>query len=186
MFSTASWVVILVFTSNLKLCLSKTVFRISNTTCQRFYVFTIWNVEILSLSLNRESELDIINIQGAMFILMQFMGICNCSGILPYIFTERNVAYRERFSGMYSLWAFSFAQVLKFPKVVVSLLPLPKINVIFYILRFWYADTLSYVAGGCWNSIYILSSISIHYNYISSNRFLLVSIQSVLVLLHNV
>ncbi|KAL4603910.1 hypothetical protein ACB092_10G157600 [Castanea dentata] len=58
-----------------------------------------------------ESEMDIINIQGAMFILMQFMGICNCSGILPYIFTERNVAYRERFSGMYSLWAFSFAQV---------------------------------------------------------------------------
>ena len=53
---------------------------------------------------------------------MQFMGVCNCSGILPYIFTERNVAYRERFSGMYSLWAYSFAQVLKFPKAVVSLL----------------------------------------------------------------
>ena len=96
---------------------------------------TIWNVEILSLSLNRESVQDIINIQGAMFILMQFLGICNCSGILPYIFTERNVAYRERFAGMYSLWSYSFAQVLKFPKAIVSLLPLPKVNVIFYILQ---------------------------------------------------
>ena len=117
----------------LKIMPIKNSFRISNTTCQGFYVFTIWNVKILSLSLNRESEQDTINIQGAMFILMQFMGVCNCSGILPYIFTERNVAYRERFSGMYSLWAYSFAQVLNFPKAVVSLLPM--VNVIFYILQ---------------------------------------------------
>ncbi|KAL6287923.1 hypothetical protein ACE6H2_012313 [Prunus campanulata] len=38
------------------------------------------------------------------------MGIGNCSSVLPFIATERNVVYRERFAGMYSSWAYSFSQ----------------------------------------------------------------------------
>lgn len=46
-----------------------------------------------------------------MFILLQFVGVSNCASVQPYIATERTVVYRERFAGMYSLWAYSFAQV---------------------------------------------------------------------------
>ncbi|KAK4559504.1 hypothetical protein RGQ29_008643 [Quercus rubra] len=96
-----------------------------------------------------ESEMDIINIQGGMFILMQFMGICNCSGILPYIFTERNVAYRERFSGMYSLWAYSFAQVaveipyIFFQAVIFTTITYPVIGFYWSAYKvFWYFYTM--------------------------------------------
>ncbi|KAK2970229.1 hypothetical protein RJ640_021665 [Escallonia rubra] len=36
---------------------------------------------------------------------------CNCSSVLPFIADERTIMYRERFAGMYSSWAYSFAQV---------------------------------------------------------------------------
>ncbi|KAK4559505.1 hypothetical protein RGQ29_008644 [Quercus rubra] len=96
-----------------------------------------------------ESEQDIINIQGAMFILMQFMGVCNCSGILPYIFTERNVAYRERFSGMYSLWAYSFAQVaveipyIFFQAILFTIITYPATDFYWSAYKvFWYFYTM--------------------------------------------
>lgn len=46
-----------------------------------------------------------------MYIAVIFLGINNCSSVLPYVATERNVLYREKFAGMYSPWAYSFAQV---------------------------------------------------------------------------
>ncbi|KAM7495762.1 hypothetical protein LguiA_020176 [Lonicera macranthoides] len=67
-------------------------------------------------SLYKESHLyvngeqDLFNILGAMFIFIQFLGIGNCSSVLPFIATERTIVYRERFAGMYSSWAYSFAQ----------------------------------------------------------------------------
>jgi hypothetical protein len=32
--------------------------------------------------------------------------------VMPFVSIERSVVYRERFAGMYSPWAYSFAQVL--------------------------------------------------------------------------
>jgi hypothetical protein len=46
-----------------------------------------------------------------MYSAIIFFGISNCSGVLPRIAAERAVMYRERFAGMYSSWAYSFAQV---------------------------------------------------------------------------
>ncbi|KAL7210715.1 hypothetical protein ACSBR1_032132 [Camellia fascicularis] len=56
-------------------------------------------------------EQDLFNILGSMFIGVIFLGINNCSTVLPHVATERNVLYREEFAGMYSSWAYSFAQV---------------------------------------------------------------------------
>ena len=43
-----------------------------------------------------------------------FAGINNCQSVMPFISIERSVVYRERFAGMYSPWAYSFAQVNKY------------------------------------------------------------------------
>lgn len=60
----------------------------------------------------RASTEDLLNIFGAMILLVFFFGINNCSNVLPFVATERTVFYRERFARMYSPWAYSFAQVL--------------------------------------------------------------------------
>ncbi|XP_058082635.1 pleiotropic drug resistance protein 3-like [Magnolia sinica] len=57
------------------------------------------------------NQQDLFTILGTMFTTMLFMGINNCSTVLPIIATERAVLYRETFAGMYSSWAYSLAQV---------------------------------------------------------------------------
>lgn len=46
-----------------------------------------------------------------MYIFMQSVGVGNCTPVLSLIASQRMVVYRERFSGMYSLWAYSLSQV---------------------------------------------------------------------------
>ncbi|KAE9602538.1 hypothetical protein Lal_00049481 [Lupinus albus] len=58
------------------------------------------------------NQQDLFNVFGSMFTAALFFGINNCSTVLPHVATERTVLYRERFAGMYSPWAYSFAQVL--------------------------------------------------------------------------
>jgi ABC-type multidrug transport system ATPase subunit/ABC-type multidrug transport system permease subunit len=55
---------------------------------------------------------SLFNIMGSMYSAVLFLGINNCSSVLPYVARERDVMYRERFAGMYSSWAFSLAQVV--------------------------------------------------------------------------
>ncbi|KAK4782422.1 hypothetical protein SAY86_016524 [Trapa natans] len=55
---------------------------------------------------------NLFNILGSMYVAVIFIGINNCSSVIPYVATERTVMYRERFAGMYSPWAYSFAQVI--------------------------------------------------------------------------
>lgn len=57
------------------------------------------------------NQQDIFNVLGSMFCAITFFGINNCSMVLPFVSIERNVLYREKFAGMYSPWAYSFAQV---------------------------------------------------------------------------
>ncbi|KAG1326103.1 Pleiotropic drug resistance protein 3 [Cocos nucifera] len=45
-------------------------------------------------------------------VQLGFIGINNCSSVKPFVATERAVVYRENFAGMYSPWAYSFAQVV--------------------------------------------------------------------------
>ncbi|KAJ8439251.1 hypothetical protein Cgig2_030186 [Carnegiea gigantea] len=58
-----------------------------------------------------ENQQSLFTIFGSMFSGVIFLGINNCSNVLPYVATERTVVYRERFAGMYCSWAYSFAQV---------------------------------------------------------------------------
>jgi hypothetical protein len=51
-------------------------------------------------------------ILGCMYGTTLFAGINNCQSVMPFVSIERSVVYRERFAGMYSPWAYSFAQVL--------------------------------------------------------------------------
>ncbi|KAJ6432163.1 hypothetical protein OIU84_019418 [Salix udensis] len=95
------------------------------------------------------NEQDLINILGLMYIAVIFLGINNCSTVIPYVATERTVLYREKFAAMYSPWAYSFAQVtMEIPYV-------------------------------------LLQAFHICSHHISNNRVLLVSLQSLLVLLRN-
>ncbi|XP_059648379.1 pleiotropic drug resistance protein 3-like [Cornus florida] len=57
------------------------------------------------------NQQSLFNILGSMYAAVIFLGINNCSSILPYVTTERSVLYRERFAGMYASWAYAFAQV---------------------------------------------------------------------------
>ncbi|XVE89504.1 hypothetical protein DITRI_Ditri20bG0002000 [Diplodiscus trichospermus] len=59
----------------------------------------------------RDNQQNLFNILGSMFTAATFLGINNCSAVLPYVETERSVMYRERFAGMYSAWAYALAQV---------------------------------------------------------------------------
>lgn len=62
----------------------------------------------------RDNQQNLFNILGCMFSATIFLGINNCSTVLPHIATERTVMYRERFAGMYSARAYALAQVLFF------------------------------------------------------------------------
>ncbi|XVF66043.1 hypothetical protein PTKIN_Ptkin10aG0002400 [Pterospermum kingtungense] len=67
------------------------------------------------------NQQDLFDILGSMYIAVIFLGINNCSSVLPYVETERNVLYREKFAGMYSPWAYSFAQVaIEIPYVALQ------------------------------------------------------------------
>ncbi|KAK0607086.1 hypothetical protein LWI29_009061 [Acer saccharum] len=67
------------------------------------------------------NEQDLFIIMGSMYIAVIILGINNCSSILPYVATERNVLYREYFAGMYSPWAYAFAQVtIEVPYILVQ------------------------------------------------------------------
>nr|POE87236.1 pleiotropic drug resistance protein 3 [Quercus suber] len=63
-------------------------------------------------SLYENNQQNVFNISGAMYSAVIFLGISNCTKVLPYVATERTVMYREKFAGMYSSCAYSLAQVI--------------------------------------------------------------------------
>ncbi|CAM8903086.1 unnamed protein product [Rhodiola kirilowii] len=57
------------------------------------------------------NEQDLFTILGSMYVSVIFLGVNICSTVLPHVATERAVLYREKYAGMYSSRAYSFAQV---------------------------------------------------------------------------
>ncbi|WKA02608.1 hypothetical protein VitviT2T_020777 [Vitis vinifera] len=57
------------------------------------------------------NQQGVFNVLGSMYVAVIFLGINNCSTVLPHVTNERTVLYREKFAGMYSSWAYSLAQV---------------------------------------------------------------------------
>lgn len=60
---------------------------------------------------DRNNQQSLFNILGIMFSATIYCGINDSSSVIPYVTTERNVLYRERFAGMYTPWAYALAQV---------------------------------------------------------------------------
>ncbi|KAL0907286.1 hypothetical protein M5K25_021686 [Dendrobium thyrsiflorum] len=58
------------------------------------------------------NEQDLLSILGSMYLAMLFLGINNCSSVLPIIARERAVMYRELSAGTYSSFMYSLAQVI--------------------------------------------------------------------------
>ncbi|KAE8685023.1 hypothetical protein F3Y22_tig00111105pilonHSYRG00988 [Hibiscus syriacus] len=46
-----------------------------------------------------------------MYFVVAFLGMNSNSSVQPFVATERVVMYRERFTGIYSSWAYALAQV---------------------------------------------------------------------------
>ncbi|XP_037440593.1 ABC transporter G family member 41-like [Triticum dicoccoides] len=64
---------------------------------------------------------SLFTILGCMYGITLFAGTNNCQSVMPFISVERSVVYRERFAGMYSPWAYSFAQVaMEIPYVLMQ------------------------------------------------------------------
>ncbi|XP_031274859.1 pleiotropic drug resistance protein 3-like [Pistacia vera] len=59
---------------------------------------------------NIDDQQNLFNIFGAFYVAVIFIGMNNCSTIISYVATERTIMYREKFAGMYSPWAYAFAQ----------------------------------------------------------------------------
>ncbi|XP_062203923.1 ABC transporter G family member 41-like isoform X2 [Phragmites australis] len=71
---------------------------------------------------NINDHQGLFTILGCMYGTTLFAGINNCQSVMPFVSIERSVVYRERFAGMYSPWAYSFAQVaMEIPYVFVQI-----------------------------------------------------------------
>ncbi|GAY57255.1 hypothetical protein CUMW_178040 [Citrus unshiu] len=60
---------------------------------------------------------------GSLYLAVVFLGINNCSSVIPNVARERTVMYREGFAGMYSPWAYALAQVtVEIPYLLIQAL----------------------------------------------------------------
>ncbi|XP_062148181.1 ABC transporter G family member 32 [Alnus glutinosa] len=66
----------------------------------------------------RETQQNLINAMGSMYVAILFIGITNATAVQPVVSVERFVSYRERAAGIYSALPFAYAQVvIEFPYV---------------------------------------------------------------------
>lgn len=61
--------------------------------------------------LNRFRQQDLLNLLGAAYAAVFFLGAMNGSAVQSVVAIERTVFYRERAAGMYSELPYAFAQV---------------------------------------------------------------------------
>ncbi|KAG2326565.1 hypothetical protein Bca52824_009293 [Brassica carinata] len=59
-----------------------------------------------------DTQQNLFTVVGAIYGLVLFLGIDNCTSAVQYFATERNVMYRERFAGMYSAFAYALARLV--------------------------------------------------------------------------
>ena len=68
-------------------------------------------------SVNRHRQQDLLNLLGATYAAVLFLGATNASAVQSVVSIERTVFYRERAAGMYSELPYAFAQVTKREKL---------------------------------------------------------------------
>ncbi|MFS7963353.1 putative ABC-2 type transporter [Helianthus anomalus] len=89
---------------------------------------TIWMLDVTSSTLEAQvgvdfaeiytnsdlykgQQQDVMNLMGAMYVLVMFLGGTNTSVVQTVVSVERVVFYREKAAGMYSAIPYAFAQV---------------------------------------------------------------------------
>ncbi|KAH7655207.1 P-loop containing nucleoside triphosphate hydrolase protein [Dioscorea alata] len=96
------------------------------------------------------TEQDLFNLLGSLYMSVVLTGVNSCTSVIPYIITERTVFYREKFAGMYSTVAYSLAQVLiEIPYVIIlalmfTIITYPTIGYFWSPYKFiWFFYTIS-------------------------------------------
>lgn len=64
-----------------------------------------------NILVTRTKQQDLMNLLGAMYSAVLFLGATNASAVQSVVAIERTVFYRERAAGMYSELPYAFAQV---------------------------------------------------------------------------
>lgn len=59
----------------------------------------------------RRKQQNLLNAMGSMYAAVPFIGVQNASSVQPVVAIEITVFYRERATGMYSAFPYTFAQV---------------------------------------------------------------------------
>lgn len=67
----------------------------------------------MKFRVNRGEQQDLLNLLGATYAAVLFLGANNASSVQTVVSIERTVFYRERAAGMYSELPYAFAQVNK-------------------------------------------------------------------------
>ncbi|KAI5058624.1 hypothetical protein GOP47_0026794 [Adiantum capillus-veneris] len=146
----------------IKCCLWKqhlTYWRSPDYNCTRFLFSLIcallfgtvfWNV-----GQKQNSEQELLNVMGAMYGAVMFVGISNCSTVQPVVAVERTVFYREKAAGMYSAFPYAlahvvieipfvFLQTLLYAAIVYSMMNLPWVATKFFWFFFMMYFTFLY------------------------------------------
>ena len=71
----------------------------------------MWLMKFTNYFLNRHKQQELINLLGATYSAISFLGASNAFAVQPVVAVERTVFYRERAAGMYSELPNAFAQV---------------------------------------------------------------------------
>ncbi|EFJ05502.1 hypothetical protein SELMODRAFT_137082 [Selaginella moellendorffii] len=107
------------FLTQFRSCLWKqnlTYWRSPDYNCVRL-CFTLFSALLFGtifwkFGLKRENQSDLLNVMGAMYGAVIFLGVNNSATVQPVVATERTVFYRERAAGMYSALPYALAQVI--------------------------------------------------------------------------
>lgn len=59
----------------------------------------------------RDTEQDLMNLMGAVFTAVFFVGGSNTTSVQPIVAIERTVLYREKAAGLYSALPYTIGQV---------------------------------------------------------------------------
>lgn len=89
-------------------------------------MFEIYSVRISShnvciITYYRSRQQDLMNLLGAMYSAVMFLGGTNTSAVQSVVAVERTVFYREKAAGMYSALPYAFAQVFELNTYLVCL-----------------------------------------------------------------
>ncbi|KAL2326679.1 hypothetical protein Fmac_025737 [Flemingia macrophylla] len=90
---------------------------------------------LVSCQLVWQKEQDLLNLLGAMYASVFFLGASNTNSVQPVVAIERTVLYRERAAGMYSELPYAIGQVT-IEVIYVAIQSLAYTNILYWMIGF--------------------------------------------------